>query len=53
MLCALAREKAVRRYVDLNVKVFEENSGITLWNRMPIKDVQTWGQLRPKLDVCG
>ena len=52
--------KAVRHFADVIVKVFEENSEITLggggaggrcW--MPIKEVQKLRMLRPKLDVCG
>ena len=34
MLCALVKKKAVRRYGDLTVKVFLENSEIT-WSIKP------------------
>ena len=43
----ISKEKVVRHYVDLIVKVFEENSEIL------IKDVQKWGLLRSKLDIRG
>ena len=41
----VSKEKAIRHYVDVNVKVFEEISEIL------IKDVQKWGLLRSKLAV--
>ena len=43
----ISKEKVVRHYVDLIVKVFEETSEIL------IKDVQKWGLLRSKLDIRG
>ena len=61
----ISKEKAVLHYVDLIVKVFEKNSEIAqgvvcvcvclcVWGCwMPIKDVQEWGVIRPKLDICG
>ena len=52
----ISKEIAVSHYVDLTVKFFKEIFEITYsegegW--LPIKDVQEWGVLRPKLDVCG
>ena len=41
----ISKEKAIRHYVDLIVKVFQEISEIL------IKDVQRWGLLRSKLAV--
>ena len=62
----ISKGKAVLHYVDLIVKVFQKNPEITqgvvcvcgeggeggggCW--MPIKDIQEWGVIRPKLDVC-
>ena len=52
----IRKEKAKGQYVDFIVKILEENPetnpvGGGVWK--PIKDVQGWGMLRPKLDVCG
>ena len=42
----ISKEKAVHHYVDLIVKVFEENyPGERGGCWMPIKDVQEWGVL--------
>ena len=52
LMCALAKKKAPRQYVDLVVQVFEKNHFQSGRDPIPIKIVQE-GRVRPKLNGCG
>ena len=57
----ISKEKAVRHHVDLMISLLNFSWKISKLPRVvvvgggsvSIKDVQKWGLLRPKLDVCG
>ena len=55
----ISKGNVVRHYVDLIIKVFEENFEITQgkWGEvgswMLIKVAGVWGLLRPKSYICG